>query len=82
MRKLPDPMRAADYVRLVALAAIWGASFIFMRVAAPALGPVLTAASRVLIAGAVLIGYLAVRGLDSDLRKLWPQYLERVWKRV
>ena len=68
-------MRAADYVRLVVLAAIWGASFIFMRLAAPALGPVLTAASRVLIAGAVLIGYLAVRGLDSDLCRLWPQYL-------
>lgn len=33
-------MKAGDYGRLVALAAIWGASFIFMRGAAPALGPI------------------------------------------
>ena len=32
-------MRGADYARLVGLAAIWGASFMFMRVAPPALGP-------------------------------------------
>jgi hypothetical protein len=31
------PVNAADYARLVFLAAIWGASFIFMRVTAPAL---------------------------------------------
>lgn len=68
-------MRVADHVRLVTLAAIWGASFIFMRVAAPALGPVLTATTRVLIAGTALAGYLALVGLDSDLRRLWPQYL-------
>ena len=31
--------RRATSRRLVALAAIWGASFLFMRIAAPALGP-------------------------------------------
>ena len=31
-------MRTSDYGRLLALAAIWGASFLFMRIAAPAFG--------------------------------------------
>ncbi len=47
-------MRPADTVRLVSLAAIWGASFLFMRIAAPVLGPVLTAELRTLIAGIAL----------------------------
>lgn len=42
-------MRAADYFRLLLLAAIWGASFLFMRIAAPALGSVTTAFLRVLL---------------------------------
>ena len=48
-------MKAADYSRLVLLSAIWGASFIFMRVAAPSFGTVWTAEGRLLIAGGVLI---------------------------
>ncbi|MES2152501.1 MAG: EamA/RhaT family transporter, partial [Pseudomonadota bacterium] len=31
-------MRPADYFRLFLLAAIWGASFLFMRMIAPILG--------------------------------------------
>ncbi|MDH5352372.1 MAG: EamA/RhaT family transporter, partial [Betaproteobacteria bacterium] len=50
-------MRAADYARLVALAAIWGAAFIFMRVAAPVLGPVWTAELRVLLGGLALLAW-------------------------
>ncbi|EIC86191.1 DMT family transporter [Serratia sp. M24T3] len=41
-------MKAADFVRLILLAAIWGASFLFMRIAAPALGAINTAFFRVL----------------------------------
>ncbi|WJV61695.1 EamA family transporter [Pectobacteriaceae bacterium C52] len=40
-------MRTSDYIRLLFLAAIWGASFLFMRVAAPAFGAVNTAFLRV-----------------------------------
>src|SRR5258708_40127952 len=35
-------MKAADAARLVALAAIWGASFLFIRIAAPVIGPAAT----------------------------------------
>jgi len=59
IRALRDdgPVKAADYARLIALAAIRGASFIFMRVAAPVLGAVLTVEGRLLIAGLVLTAW-------------------------
>lgn len=40
-------MRGSDYLRLGALAALWGASFLFMRIAAPAFGAINTAFFRV-----------------------------------
>lgn len=40
-------MRAADYMRLTSLAAIWGASFLFMRISSPAIGAINTAFFRV-----------------------------------
>ena len=33
-------MKAPDLARLVFLAALWGGSFIFIRIAAPVLGPI------------------------------------------
>lgn len=41
-------MRIADYIRLIVLAAIWGASFLFMRIASPEFGAINTAFLRVL----------------------------------
>ncbi len=68
-------MRRSDVARLVALAAIWGGSFIFIRVLAPTLGPILTAATRVLIAGIVLVIYCRATGFSADLRRYWRQYV-------
>jgi drug/metabolite transporter (DMT)-like permease len=62
-------VRASDVARLVALAAIWGASYIFIRVLAPALGPVITAAARVLIAGVALLAYARVSGVELALAR-------------
>ncbi|MGH8706353.1 MAG: DMT family transporter [Burkholderiales bacterium] len=67
-------MGLADYGRLVALAAIWGASFIFMRIAAPVLGPLVTADLRVLIAGLALAAWLRATGFDAEWRRYWKQY--------
>ncbi len=67
-------MRAADYSRLVLLAALWGASFIFMRVAAPAFGPVLTAEGRLLLAGIVLAAWFRGTGFDPQWRQHWRAY--------
>jgi drug/metabolite transporter (DMT)-like permease len=68
-------VRPADIARLVSLAAIWGGSFIFIRVLAPALGPILTAATRVLIAGVVLVLYCRATGFPADLPRYWRQYV-------
>ena len=68
-------MRRADTVRLLLLAAIWGASFLFMRIAAPVLGPVLTAELRSLIAGVALAAYFAATGFNPEWRRWGRQYV-------
>ncbi len=68
-------MTPADTARLVALAAIWGAAFIFMRVAAPVLGPAWTPELRVLIGGLALLAWFRVVGFDPGLRRHWRFYL-------
>src|SRR5919109_3189375 len=68
-------MRSADAARLISLAAIWGASFLFMRIAAPVLGPVLTAELRTLIAGVALAGYFAATGFNPEWRRWGRHYV-------
>ena len=62
-------MKTADYARLGLLAAIWGASFMFMRVAAPVFGTVLTAEGRLLIAGLVLAAWFRFTGFNPQWRR-------------
>ncbi|WP_136413530.1 MULTISPECIES: EamA family transporter [Oxalobacteraceae] len=62
-------MPAADLIKLVFLAAIWGGSFIFLRVAAPEFGPVLTATLRTSLAGTALMVFAALTGVRMDWRK-------------
>lgn len=55
-------MGTADVIFLLALSAIWGSSFMFIRWLAPLIGPVATADFRMLIAGiALLVFFLAAR---------------------
>ena len=68
-------MRSADGARLLLLAAIWGASFLFTRIAAPAIGPLATADFRMLIAAAALLVYYLAIGFDAQWRRWWPLYL-------
>ena len=67
-------MSRADAARLVLLAAIWGGSFPFMRVAAPVLGPAWTAEARVLLGGLALFAWLRLAGVEVDLRRHWRAY--------
>jgi drug/metabolite transporter (DMT)-like permease len=68
-------MRGTDLARFVSLAALFGASFLFMRIAAPAFGALLTAELRVLIAGLVLWGYALVTQKPLMTRSHWRQFL-------
>jgi len=72
-------MRKAEYALLVVLGAMWGLSYVFYRVGAPALGPALFVELRVLIAGGSVVAYLLVTGrwaqTEARLRQKWRQYL-------
>jgi len=68
-------MSTANLLRLILLAAIWGGSFLFMRIAAPVLGAPVLIEYRVLFAAV----FLAVIGIflkkPLDLRQHWQHYL-------
>lgn len=67
-------MSTANLLRLILLAAIWGGSFLFMRIAAPVLGAAVLIEYRVLFAAI----FLAVVGLflkkSLDWRQHWKHY--------
>jgi drug/metabolite transporter (DMT)-like permease len=67
-------LRASDLARLVALAAIWGASFLFMRVAVGPLGAIATAETRLVLAGATIALYLAITGKRLEFGRHWRHY--------
>jgi drug/metabolite transporter (DMT)-like permease len=58
-------------IDFVLLAAIWGASFLFTRMATVEFGPVPTAGLRVSVAAASLLPMLFLRGLAPILRRHW-----------
>ena len=66
-------MNAAE---LTLLAALWGASFLFMRVAAPTFGPIALIALRVGIAALVLLPALRPAAARHQLRaNAWPLFV-------
>ena len=68
-------MTAASLIRLLALSAIWGASFLFMRMGAPVLGPTLLIACRVFFAAVFLAIVGAALRKPLDLRRNALHYL-------
>lgn len=64
-------MAFASIIDFVLLAAIWGASFLFMRLAVVDFGPVATAFVRVSIAALFLLPLVLARGLGPVLRRHW-----------
>lgn len=59
-------LKPHHFLQLVALSALWGASFLFIRIASPALGPSVLAVLRIGLATATLALLLRV------LRQTWP----------
>lgn len=68
-------MDPASLVRLLLLAAIWGSSFLFMRVAAPILGPTVLIAWRVALAAVFLLAIAALSKRAIRLRTHWRHYV-------
>jgi drug/metabolite transporter (DMT)-like permease len=69
-------MKFSDLLELLLLAAVWGASFLFMRVAAPILNPVWLIELRVLLAGLIML-LLSIRlNLLREIRQqLMPLFI-------
>ncbi|NVZ88525.1 DMT family transporter [Pseudomonas yamanorum] len=61
-------MRPVDTLHLLVLAAIWGASFLFMRIIAPEIGTIPTAFLRVSIAATGLLVILAMMRVSWDFQ--------------
>jgi drug/metabolite transporter (DMT)-like permease len=62
-------MRVSDVAELLLLAALWGGSFLFMRLAAPVLGPIWLIEIRVLLAGLALLPLLLRLNLWGEVRR-------------
>ena len=68
-------MPATGFALLVILAALWGGSFVFMRVAVPALGPIPLAYVRVALAAMLLLAIALAQRKIPPFRTRWPQFL-------
>jgi drug/metabolite transporter (DMT)-like permease len=67
-------MGPRDLGALVLLSALWGASFIYIRVAVPALGPFVLVELRVGLAAVALVLCAALLGRLPKLRARWRQF--------
>lgn len=68
-------MTLRDTLLLVGLAAIWGGSFIFLRIAVPSFGALLLAETRVLLAGVALLAYALAIGRALPRLADWRTHL-------
>jgi drug/metabolite transporter (DMT)-like permease len=68
-------MKTLQIAELLLLAALWGGSFLFMRIAAPQLGPIWLIECRVLLAGGILLPLLVRLDLARELRPRWRSLL-------
>ena len=68
-------MNLPSLLRLIALSAIWGGSFLFIRISVPVLGPTLLIAVRALLAALFLfvVGYFLKKKLN--IRDNWKHFL-------
>jgi drug/metabolite transporter (DMT)-like permease len=68
-------MRPRDFAGLAVLGALWGGSFLFIRVAVPVLGPFLLVGLRVGLAVAALLLYVLAAGRVPKIRSRWRSFL-------
>src|SRR5215813_6094841 len=70
------PSNACEYVLLLVLATLWGASYTFIRLGVASIPPVTLIAARTLIGGALLFAMLAARGYAMPLEAaMWRRFM-------
>jgi drug/metabolite transporter (DMT)-like permease len=68
-------VRVADLARLIVLAAIWGSSFLFVRMAVSTLGAAWLTELRASIAAVAILLYARAMGLDLQMRRNLRTYI-------
>ena len=68
-------MALLDALLLILLSALWGASYVFTRIAGPVLGPISLMAIRLFIAAGMLIALVRSIGQAPHFRVRWRQFL-------
>ena len=68
-------MSIVQLAALFLLGAIWGASFIFIRIAVEPFGPAFMMFVRVVLTALILVGYARLRGIRLNIRGHWRQFL-------
>jgi drug/metabolite transporter (DMT)-like permease len=67
--------RVKDWLLLLALVAMWGSAFMFVKIAVDTIPPATIAASRLVIGALVLLAVIHARGLRlPSFAKVWRQY--------
>ena len=69
--QMENAMQARDIANLVLLAALWGVSFVFVRVAAPEFGAIPLIELRVALASLVLLPIVFARRGFNEIRQHW-----------
>lgn len=68
-------MKTSDRLALLALGALWGGGFLFVRIAVFDFGPLALVDLRVLIAGALMLAWAAARRAVPPFWRRWRDYL-------
>jgi drug/metabolite transporter (DMT)-like permease len=68
-------MSFASAVRLILLGAIWGSSFLFIKIAVPAFGPAMLIEVRLALAAALLACVAAATGRTLNWRENWRHHV-------
>lgn len=67
---------AANLALLLVLATLWGASYTFIKIGVASIPPVTLIAARTLIAGSILLGIMALRGIAMPREPaVWRRFL-------
>ncbi len=61
-------MNTKQFIKLILLSAIWGSSFIFMRILSPAIGPITTSFVRLFIAGSFFLIFYRIKSIQLNIK--------------
>lgn len=81
---MPRAPQAADWISLFALTALWGTAFVLNEVALASFAPSVLVAGRIIIAAALIVGYLRLTGdsLPKPGRAWWPMAVLAIFGNV